>query len=634
MWFNLNQADEIGESPSQPRRCSRSLHAECQDYVGSWDTDFRPKEQRTLPSPAFNVQKVTRTLINSLSTPVTPGLEWTSRYGLSDGNKKLPVWYYIFQTSIHTSIPRRNMPSILRWITSHLNGKSETSGPELHGNLTQFNEIGLTPDILKSGVEALRSYKVPIPDGNSTIVDRTTPPTTALPLLAAISQSNYTNDVNYLRNLLAPYEFEIREIRREHHHGWLSLGKHNDGHEKNDVAPYARIWFVKLDDIEYRHQGNPIGGFVDMGTWTGGLMIVSFTGSTTGQDWLDDARAFTHTAASFLHPDFDTLNAHHGFADWLNRRLDTTAKFTTKGAGNAETTVYNAVLSAIADIRRGLKQDPAKNGQIKMITVGHSLGGAVGSLFSLRLSATSSYPEQHLTHDYFCLEGNPYHADNNHTQEPDPRVMPARLALTVTFGAPRFLWQGLDNDQAILEKQREQERRDRDRRIEQERLEEEQAGHPIQRGFRPDTVKWPAHLENVPIVRIVNSRDPVPHVPAGKGELPTGLNVLSVTQVPGDVALLNSHGPQAGEGSKTDGISIPQHTEGAAYVHLGHQWVLDGDKMKQVPTDSDEYISGVWRVFKDFVTHSPYNDNIAKQHSMSTYLRNVTAVYKRSIADK
>lgn len=84
----------------------------------------------------------------------------------------------------------------------------------------------------------------------------------------------------------------MREIRREHKHGWLSVRRHRDENDaKHSLAPYARVWFLQPTEIKYSAasaQRLP-PGWTDMGEWTGGLMIVSFTGSTTGQDWMDDA---------------------------------------------------------------------------------------------------------------------------------------------------------------------------------------------------------------------------------------------------------------------------------------------------------------------------------------------------------
>jgi hypothetical protein len=69
----------------------------------------------------------------------------------------------------------------------------------------------------------------------------------------------------------------------------------------------------------------------------------------------------------------------------------------------------------------------------------------------------------------------------------------------------------------------------------------------------------------------------VPHVPAGEGELPSGLNVLNYKQdLERATVILDSHGPQAGAGAHTDGISIPVHIGSNTYVHLGHQWVING----------------------------------------------------------
>jgi hypothetical protein len=79
------------------------------------------------------------------------------------------------------------------------------------------------------------------------------------------------------------------------------------------------------------------------------------------------------------------MNSHHGFADWLNRRLDVpiAALATQSGSGaqtnqvTAETTtVYTAVLRAIADLRKETKSTTAKTkgagGSLKMFIVGHS----------------------------------------------------------------------------------------------------------------------------------------------------------------------------------------------------------------------------------------------------------------------
>jgi hypothetical protein len=65
------------------------------------------------------------------------------------------------------------------------------------------------------------------------------------------------------------------------------------------------------------------------------------------------------------------------------------------------------------------------------------------------------------------------------------------------------------SSQQKLEAQRAKERADRDARIIAEWEEDKQAGYPISRGFRADNTKEIIHLDNIPIVRIVNDRDPV-----------------------------------------------------------------------------------------------------------------------------
>lgn len=118
-------------------------------------------------------------------------------------------------------------------------------------------------------------------------------------------------------------------------------------------------------------------------------------------------------------------------------------------------------------------------------------------------------------------------------------------------------------------------------------------------GFQPykytPNLLVPPKVDNTPLARVVMQRDPVrtqrfhvcthrisdvtcqvPHVPAGDGELPTGLNVLRVEQKPNsDVVVLESEGPHAGEGAHTDGVSVPVQVGDNSYVHLGHQWVSE-----------------------------------------------------------
>lgn len=72
-------------------------------------------------------------------------------------------------------------------------------------HIEEFKKIGLTADMLKAGVDALRAYQYQEPQaGGASVIDRTIPPPEALPLLAAICESNYDNDVSYLTNLLLP----------------------------------------------------------------------------------------------------------------------------------------------------------------------------------------------------------------------------------------------------------------------------------------------------------------------------------------------------------------------------------------------------------------------------------------------
>jgi len=107
-------------------------------------------------------------------------------------------------------------------------------------------------------------------------------------------------------------------------------------------------------------------------------------------------------------------------------------------------------------------------------------------------------------------------------------------------------------------------------------VEDELAGYQIQREFRPDNTKQIIHLDNVPIARIVNARDPVRHVPAGAGELPSALNLNALTfkqDKEHKTAILDSRGPQAGDGAHTEGIGVPVDIDSNSYVHLGHQWV-------------------------------------------------------------
>ncbi|KDQ07804.1 hypothetical protein BOTBODRAFT_59738 [Botryobasidium botryosum FD-172 SS1] len=503
--------------------------------------------------------------------------------------------------------------------------------------------------MLKAGIEALRAYESPQSTWEHTggsVIDNIVPPSEALPLLAALCHSNYRNNVSYLQELLSPYEFELREVRREHEHGWMSRHKEGDEqHPKFATPPYVRIWYLQPNGT-VTHEPEPLPGsknptsFVGVGSsesgftqggferttasveHTGGLMIVSFTGSTTNSDWLDDARAFTHISASFLHPDLKSINAHHGFADWLMRRLDSQVKLKTEAPSldpftprrlmerTSEPTVYHATLDAIADLRRGTKA--RGDGRIKMIVTGHSLGGAVASLFSLRLAA-SGKSDMSDSYDINCLHLDP---DDGWFRK-DPPILPVDLALAVTFGAPRFLWRGTEKS---LEEQEKEVQAERDRREK----------HRQEHGFSPNFC-YPAipRLDDTPLARIVMQRDPVPHVPAGAGELPSGLNVLNVKQKPGSgTAVLDSQGPQAGEGAHTDGVSVPQEIGNNTYVHLGHQWVMGGDKpLEKLPSGSDKYIKKAWTVFKDLVSHNPWNDSMASQHYMGTYVKHAAEVY-------
>lgn len=170
----------------------------------------------------------------------------------------------------------------------------------------------------------------------------------------------------------------------------------------------------------------------------------------------------------------ESVNSHHGFADWLNRRLDTATKLETETNAIIDPfvprrafdrvmtpTVYNATLGAIADLRRGTKVHGV--GNIKMIVTGHScvslahllihdkplmhsgsLGGAVASLFSLRLSAAGHWDISD-SYDLNCLERDP---DGGQFDRAEGHVLPVKQALAVTFGAPRFLWHGDDKEYA------------------------------------------------------------------------------------------------------------------------------------------------------------------------------------------
>lgn len=85
-----------------------------------------------------------------------------------------------------------------------------TTEPKLIGDKTaarikELADIGITADILKAGVEALRAHEALDPlQVKTSVTDETVPPPEALPLLAAICQSNYRNNVTYLHEMLKP----------------------------------------------------------------------------------------------------------------------------------------------------------------------------------------------------------------------------------------------------------------------------------------------------------------------------------------------------------------------------------------------------------------------------------------------
>lgn len=206
------------------------------------------------------------------------------------------------------------------------------------------------------------------------------------------------------------YEFQCRDVRREHVHGLLS--RH---HEGDEPPPYVRVWYLPPNastvvQKELSEEAKVNGWTSQPETvHTGGLIIVGFTGSTTQSDWKDDLvrdlwyhifypretdcvnpqRAFTQVSGSFLHPDLEEINTHHGFADWLNRRLDAPVKLETPSTDpftpqstdqKVENTVFNATLSAIGDLRRSNKYEGS--GTLKMIVTGHSLVHSISWLES------------------------------------------------------------------------------------------------------------------------------------------------------------------------------------------------------------------------------------------------------------
>jgi hypothetical protein len=74
-----------------------------------------------------------------------------------------------------------------------------------------------------------------------------------------------------------------------------------------------------------------------------------------------------------------------------------------------------------------------------------SLGGAVASLFSLRLNILGNILTPGF--DNACLYGDPAAYDKVRDSEClDQTVLGVQLALVVTFGAPRFLWHGMDKE--------------------------------------------------------------------------------------------------------------------------------------------------------------------------------------------
>lgn len=63
---------------------------------------------------------------------------------------------------------------------------------------------------------------------------------------------------------------------------------------------------------------------------------------------------------------------------------------------------------------------------------------------------------------------------------------------------------------------------------------------------------------------------------------------------------------------------------------LGNLQVLGGkEPLEKLPSKSDKYIADTWALFKDLVTHNPWNNNIASQHFMDTYLKQYVILLPR-----